>query len=391
MKYFSALLCLSLFACTNHKDTRMPSDTSGIEVIHVDVNSVEFSTDISPFLEDDVDIVALETNEECLISAVKKIEFYKNNILISDRTTQKLYRFDSSGKFLNSVGEVGAGPEEYVSLGDFNVVDDLIYLQDESSDKIVVYSFDSRFIKVLDHSPIYFKEFVHIGNKLFFVTNYIQSSLGFYNIYEMDLSTKKINGFAPYDETIELEQQKWGLNRYISKGKDSALAIFSNSNLIYNISESGVIPEYKVHFSERVLPEEEKKKGGTHAMMTALSKGYILGLDNMYNAEDYLFFSFSDGSEGRDFFYDKINKKGYLSEWLFVNRLGHLYGTDCITSNNEFAIIQPAYLYRDLWERHYTQFEIESDKDRKRMLDIYNSILEDDNPVIFRFKFKRSD
>lgn len=388
MKKILIALCILSLSCTKHNTI---DDSTTAEVIYVDVNDSKFSTDISPFLEDDMDVIALETNDSCLVSKILKVEFYKENIFISDRTTQKIYRFDHRGKFMNNVGKIGSGPEEYASLGDFNIIDDLIYVQDESLGKILIYSFDNKFIKVLNTATlIHFYEFVNVDGKLYFITNYRRTDLGFYNIYEMNLSSGEIKGFLPYNESIETEQQRWGLRRYMSKCDDSALSVFSNNDLIYSITNNGISPKYKIEFSERKIPEEEIKKGGMHAMETALSKDYILGVDKIYDSENYLFFSFSDGSKGRDVVYDKTNKKSYLSEWLFVNNLGNLYGTDYFTSNNEFAIIQDAYLYKDLWERQYSEFKFKNEKDKERMLNIYNSIIEDDNPVLFRFKFKNN-
>ena len=394
MKYFSILFCLFLLCCTSGCKKHTNDDSSNIEIIHVDVNNSTSSIDLSPFLQDEVDIIALETNDSCLVSEILKVEFYEDNIFISDRTSKCIYRFASSGKFINKIGQLGGGPEEYVSLGDFNVIDDLIYLHDERSGtgKIIVYAFDGTFIKTITPSiAISFDEFVNIDNKLFFVTNYTGTEIGYYNIYDMDLSTGKMNGFLPYDKSIESEQQKWGLNKFISGCKNSALVIFSNNDLIYSISSGEINPKYKVQFSDRNLPKEEIKKGGTHAMATALSKGYILGMENINNSENYLFFTFSDGSKGRSVFYDKVNKKNYVSDWLIVKSLGDLYGTGCFTSNNEFAIIQDAYLYRHLWEGQYSEFGFKSEKDKQRMLDIYNSIIDDDNPVLFRFKFKNNN
>ncbi len=390
IKYFITPLCVSLTFMVLNGCTKRTIQSPDVETIYVEVNKSQFSTNISPFLEDDVDVIALETNDSCLISKSLKIEFAKEDIFISDKTTEMVYRFDSSGKFLNYIGKIGTGPEEYVSLGDFDIISDLIYIQDKGLDQIIVYTFESKFVKAIKLSPsLYFDEFVNIEDDLCFVMNYRPSEIGRYNIYSMNISKGEIKGCLPYDKSIESKQKKWGLKKYISKYHEkSALAIFSNSDTVYSITKTGVSPKYQVLFSERKIPKDEIEKGGMNAMETAITKGYILGMENINDSENYLFFSYSDGDKGRDVFYSKLDKTNSVSEWLFVENLGNLYGTDYFTCNNEFVIVQDAYLYRDLWERQYSKGKFKREKDKKRMLEIYECVKEDDNPILFRFKFK---
>lgn len=391
MKYIIVLLSIiALMGCK--KRVAHPSKA---EVIYVDVNAPTPSLDISPFLRDDVDIVALETNDSCLVSQILKIEFYRGDIFLSDRTSQLIYRFNSAGKFINRIGKVGKGPGEYVTLGDFTIVDGSVYVQDPDLDKIFIYDIDNRFVNTFTPSPqIYFDEFMNIDGKLYFITNYRGSDTENCIVYEMDLSSNKINGFLPYDESIIYgagEAKKWGLKKYSSKYDRSALFIYSNCDTIYSINDRSITPKYEVKFSERKLPAEEIEKGGTHAMITAMDKGYILGMESINDSENFLFFSYPDGNKVRDVTYDKANKKCYVSEWLLVESLGNLYGTNYFTYNNEFVIVQDAYLFKDLWERQYNKAGFKKEENREKMSGVYHRINEDDNPVLFRFKFKNNN
>jgi hypothetical protein len=70
---------------------------------------------------DSVNVVQLETNENCLISKIKRIIFFNNRYYIFDLKQQIVFCFDDSGKFLFNIDRKGQGPEEYIYLGDFNV------------------------------------------------------------------------------------------------------------------------------------------------------------------------------------------------------------------------------------------------------------------------------
>ncbi len=386
MKYYILFCLVVLIGCSKKKTSE---GNIILETINIEVNKATFSTNISPYLQDEVSIIALETNDSCLVSNIIKTEFYKDNIYISDGTTQKLYRFNSSGLFLNSIGKLGGGPEEYAALGDFTIINDLIYIQDKHQDKIMVYNDNNEFVSEIRPIPsIYFDEFTYQNNKLYFITNYKESKIGTYNIYEMDMSSKSILGYLEYDKVIEYDQLKWGLNKYISKTKDETIFTYSNNDILYCIDEEGIKPLYKVRFSERKIPKEELVKGGAYAMEFALTNNFILGIDNLNNSKDYIFFSYSDGSKGRDVIYDKKNRESYTSEWLFIEDLGNLYVTDYFTSNEEFAFVQDAYLFKDLWERQYSIGKFKDEKYRDIMSYIYNNLKEDDNPILFRFKFR---
>jgi hypothetical protein len=112
-KSFLILFIGSLFiACSNKKN----SADSGIVI---DLEQ-ETSVCVSDLFES-IDVVQLETNEDCLIQAINKIIFHTNRYYILDEKQQKLLCFDSVGKFLFKIDQKGQGPEEYVHISDFNI------------------------------------------------------------------------------------------------------------------------------------------------------------------------------------------------------------------------------------------------------------------------------
>lgn len=60
-----------------------------------------------------VDAIPLETTDDCLIKNISVLEESRDFYwLVSDNL---IYKFDKSGHFLQRIGTVGQGPEEYVS------------------------------------------------------------------------------------------------------------------------------------------------------------------------------------------------------------------------------------------------------------------------------------
>ena len=91
--------------------------------------------------------------ENCLISDIKKLEFYKNRIFISDRINAKIFVFDSEGNFLRAIGKQGRGPGEYSYMGDFSFKGDSVIIQDLSRKKYIVYDLYSSGYREILYDP----------------------------------------------------------------------------------------------------------------------------------------------------------------------------------------------------------------------------------------------
>lgn len=81
--------------------------------ILIDPENFSVDLDLSEILDDSIEIIPLETTEECLISKINRIEFYQDKIFVSDKANAKIFVFTSEGKYLKSIGTQGGGPGEY--------------------------------------------------------------------------------------------------------------------------------------------------------------------------------------------------------------------------------------------------------------------------------------
>lgn len=131
-----ALMAFLLFSCS-------PSDRS-VENIDCATLEVPLSREDSPELFDSLfkfkHFVVLETNNECLIRRVSKIVFYKNKIFILDGRENKIFTFNEKGDFLKCYIHLGQGPGEYISLADFTIKNDTLYLLDGLGGQLLQYS-----------------------------------------------------------------------------------------------------------------------------------------------------------------------------------------------------------------------------------------------------------
>ena len=91
-------------------------DSNGLTVINLNLIPDDTLTVRLSDLVSDYRIIPLETKKECLIQN-NWIRFTKNDILVGTQHNTgpaELYRFDGSGKFINSIGTGGRGPNDHM-------------------------------------------------------------------------------------------------------------------------------------------------------------------------------------------------------------------------------------------------------------------------------------
>lgn len=69
----------------------------------------------------DYEITPLETRPECLIGEIRKIRKFQDEYYIASSNGASIFHFNRNGEFINKLGKLGSGPEEYLRIEDFDV------------------------------------------------------------------------------------------------------------------------------------------------------------------------------------------------------------------------------------------------------------------------------
>lgn len=100
----------------------------------------------------EIEYIPLETNKNSIIKFFEKVRINKDFIYILNMGTE-LMCFDTHGKFLYKLKNIGRGPGEYTIIGDFDISDDnksLIFL---SGDRLYIYRITGKefiFLKTIN-------------------------------------------------------------------------------------------------------------------------------------------------------------------------------------------------------------------------------------------------
>jgi len=128
-----------LFACScNYYNS---NDKIESIFIHLKNESINASTFIK-----NASIIKLETNDDCLIHSISKINYLNQKIYILDIDNNSLFIFYEDGSLHKILSKVGGGPGEYIQIMDFFIEDNFVYILDFSAQSILKYTDNLEFI-----------------------------------------------------------------------------------------------------------------------------------------------------------------------------------------------------------------------------------------------------
>jgi hypothetical protein len=89
------------------------------QLIKVDFSKQQNSEQLKERFVSSCKFIQLETNENCLIGEMSKIIIQPDRIFILDIfKAQSVFIFDSDGKWIHTIHQVGNGPDEYINVTD---------------------------------------------------------------------------------------------------------------------------------------------------------------------------------------------------------------------------------------------------------------------------------
>lgn len=131
MRYLYLLLFV-LCSCTSAKE---------LSVYSINLDNAN-SEDV---LFKDYHSVALETNPDCLISKIKKIDVVADTISILDK--DRILFFSMDGKYLSKIDKRGRGAEEFAKIDDYAIQHSLVYILTRATKTISVYTPKGQFLR----------------------------------------------------------------------------------------------------------------------------------------------------------------------------------------------------------------------------------------------------
>jgi hypothetical protein len=309
-------------------------------------------------LAESIEVVKLETNDNCLIKEIWKVFVTDNHIGILEHDGKPYKLFDRKGNFISQIGSIGQGPNEYISIINSSIdeTNKRVYLMPfMRANQLLCYDFDG---KPQNPVPLYFK---HLDKASFYIDK------GVVTVFSMPISNKEVFAFQ--------QNMKGELIQSIpATGKMQANSYDGEIFTSYN---KGV---FSVHYTalDTLFHYDSKSNKLIPAFRAVFGKDDFAVYRDLPN--HYITLS------NPNIIVDKRTKKAvyYKAKNDFLGGLDINY----FQSDNDYIVVVcEAFQLLEKLEKNINKSGLPKDV-RDRMKKLLDSIDEDDNPILIIGKLK---
>lgn len=288
MKEYILFIVFLLFSCTNnHRKEGYNITTSNCEEISME----QLSEKVSKF-----ELIALETNTECLLGTILKISKQNDDYYIlttNNAGKEELFVFNEKGDFKRKMGSYGKGKEEYLSIKTFYIDNGILNIFDDINMYIYRYSIDdNKFIdKIKLGEELKFIHSVHKiddDNLLLLRNVSFSDNKNIYSIYSRNFTPKEVLKKTDFTYMGEIA---FGIAP-VSINKE-ILMLYPLDNTIYKLNSNQKITE-SYHLD--ILGEiNDNRENDYDKARELIRKNGTFITNSIYAAGDYLVINYSYG------------------------------------------------------------------------------------------------
>ena len=260
--------------------------------------------------------VKLETNNNCVLNEIAKIEVDDSLIFIEDYM-QRLYLFHDDGRFVCRIGSKGGANNEYVTMFDFvlNRANKQVYIVDSSKGNVVVYDYNGRHLGNKHFDPVTLSHSVKVA----FVDDDSFATINFNspdeksNFSIWDTGSQHVTDYIEYISVGNIRSHsEVGRMTYQSS---NLLMCAELSDTIYTCNNGAIYPLYVFQSSAKHSTKDDIQGKvydfGSQAASELLKNGFSSGIINLYATEQIISFQCRVNDGVYRIFYNTKTKKGY--------------------------------------------------------------------------------
>lgn len=296
-----------LFSCGGKKTEKSAEEIEVVPVVPVYPMTVPFETGIETEREvllseiaDSVKYIPLETNDKCLIRALKNANILKTDKYFFLPWIETLFQYTTDGKFVRKIGRKGSGPGEFVWISQIDVDEEkgLVFMM-TTSQRINVYDMESgKFLRSMKSPDIESGDFSMLNDttSVTFVRN--TNGKRKTRIYISDIKGDTLKTF-PRSDLFELNSQySWMMSsptdRYMFRYENMVCCKDYYNDTLFIVTKDLLEPRYIFKMGKYSLPIECRFEylDGDNKRYQSLAAPYI-----RYQAietDPYLFMPYSN-------------------------------------------------------------------------------------------------
>lgn len=333
--------------------------------------------------------IPLETTDECIIGNVSKLFVFHGTIAVLDSGQKKAFLFDRTGKFKCSLGRMGRGPGEYLSVRDLSIDTEgnRIVLLDAEGNKLQYYSPDGELLE--ERSTYwYFDNLEFDGSNLVMNTRRCNPLGSLFNRYQIVVSDSQQLPLARGFQETEEAQSDFYFSPSLIHSPRGVFCDDLLSDTLWRIKGTLRIPFAVVRKDGRPTFTEEEKRHMTdqiymqrlidhdHASHYCVSKHYIyasIGGNKKHfggpRALTGMLYSLSSNQQKR--FGCRRTNHSRFGDYLFYSSFDYFYEGDTFCN-----IIQPNDILQKI---QYDEVQKTMTSEEKAMV---KTLTPESNPVL---------
>ena len=293
-KIINPWLALSAFTLLSYSCTEKVERAADIPTITLEETDERIPQQLIDSIFTFDKFVIPQLTEESTLDVINKVVLANNTIFIL-HGKNTITSFDINGEFIGNYSHIGTGPGEYVSINDFDIKGDTLFIL--SRDNIYLYSMDDKFIKKIQLTNAakglkVLNSGVALNNGFGLGSKKTQSSCSYTYISDRDTLNR-----------IEFNHQLLGnsfshnglCSSFVSDNSNSGvLTYYPYNDTIYsvNVSDGEINPLIAIKIGERNInkdtPDDE--------VMAIRSSDAVNVIYAPYNWGKYLMFSYLQGA-----------------------------------------------------------------------------------------------
>ncbi|MBP3426209.1 MAG: 6-bladed beta-propeller [Rikenellaceae bacterium] len=193
-------------------------------------------------LFEDVRLIKLNTGDD-FIGCVDKVVWCDDQFVVLDKQQNKVFVFDENGKIQTIINRVGRGPNEYLSIGDIDCKEGVIFIFDDSSYRLCRYDMAGEFLGTNKVCEGY-----HIAVMDDGVAVYAGEDAEEFELITFNEQCEQSGSYLEVDDVLNSLPITFVNETSLSKCEDEILLTRYFDYTVYSLKDNSVEPKYKFSF-----------------------------------------------------------------------------------------------------------------------------------------------
>lgn len=389
------LIIISIFSSCDNKNSKSSIDIKvndikskgemNFEIVNITKDDFEMQFDITSSVSN-IEFLALETNEKCIIGKINKILSDTSCFIIHDKYNNSIYRFNKQGKFLNQIGITGNGPNEYKEAFDVSLNEkkhELVVL-DLKGRKMLYYTYAGECTRT-STLPFLFTRFEFLTEDVMVSNIYKTQNIDMFSElfgYKLLVSDKNLNFSVSLPYKVNFANT-YTISNPLRKFLGEIYYAEPFYDRIFKVNENETSPAYKFNFESNNGKSIKDFDNLNDQEIKRLLESRLFFNGEFVISDSILVFGVIGNNKGGTFFYSlntkelkydntRINAANRFQALLFRSPKWLSYDNRFISTVNPYEFLQNKKYITDGGLEHLTN------KEKSILLNAKES----DNPVL---------